>query len=106
MSDHLHYIEHRHEAGYGIKTTFTCKGDRTSPCHQYPPADSYMETWGEDDRDTFVAHDECWVRFWMEDGDCAEKCGPGGEHVRSGPIIATFNGDCAEWEYADKENTK
>lgn len=101
MSDHLHYIEHRHEAGYGIKTIFTCKGDRTSPCHQYPPDDSYMETWSEGDRGTFVAHDDCWIESWMEDADCAALCGPDSEPVRSGPIHVTWGGNCVEWEYAE-----
>ena len=36
MTKHLHYISHTHHAGYGIRTEFTCTGDRTSPCHMYP----------------------------------------------------------------------
>lgn len=111
MTEHLHYISHTHDTGYGISSTFTCTGDRTSPCHQYPPDDAKMETWGEDDRDVFVAgrdvfvaHDECWIKPWMEDADCAEECGPDGAPVRPGPINVTWNGDCVEWEYA-KEAT-
>ena len=100
MTEHLHYISHTHDTGYGISTTFTCTGDRTSPCHQYPPSSVGMETWGEADRDLFVPHDECWLTPWMEDADCAELCCPDGEPVRSGPINATWGGDCVEWEYA------
>lgn len=111
MTGHLHYISHTHDAGYGITTRFTCTGDRTSPCHQYPPDDAEMETWGEDDRDVFVAHDalgvfvahdECWLEQWMEGACCAETCCPEGEPVRSGPITVTWNGDCVEWEYAEE----
>ena len=105
MTEHLHHISHTHDTGYGISTTFTCTGDRTSPCHQYPPDDAKMETWGEDDRDVFVAHDECWIKPWMEDADCAVLCGPDGEPVSSGPINATWGGECVEWEYA-KEVTE
>ena len=111
MTEHLHYITHTHHAGYGINTTFTCTGDRTSPCHQYPPQDAEMETWSDADvfvahanADVFVAHDECWLEQWMEHEECAVLCGPDGEPVRSGPINATWGGDCVEWEYA-KEAT-
>lgn len=99
---HLHYITHTHDTGYGIDTKFTCAGDRTSPCHQYPPDDSDVETWGESARHLFVPHDECWMTAWMEDAECAVMCSPDGEPVRSGPINVTWNGDCVEWEYADK----
>lgn len=105
MTEHLHYIEHTHEAGYGILTKFTCKGDRTSQCHQYPPISMGMETWGEADRDLFVPHDECWVEPWMN-GGCATLCAPDGEPVQSGPITVTFNGDCVEWEYTYEGNDR
>lgn len=100
MTEHLHYVTHTHDTGHGIRTEFTCTGDRTSPCHQYPPDDAEMETWGEDDRDVFVAHDECWLEQWMDGYYCAILCGPDGEPVRPGPITVTWNGDCVEWEYA------
>lgn len=102
MTEHLHHITHTHVAWYGIRTEFTCTGDRTSPCHQYPPTGLEMETWSDADADVFVPHDECWTRFWMEDGDCAALCGPDGEPVRSGPINVTWNGDCVSWEYAEE----
>lgn len=102
MTEHLHHITHTHDTGCGIKTRFTCTGDRTSPCHQYPPDDAEMETWGEDDRALFVPHDVCWLEQWMTEADCAILCGPDGEPVHSGPINVTWNGDCVSWEYADK----
>lgn len=102
MNEHLHYITHTHDTGYGIKTRFTCTGDRTSPCHQYPPEGAEVETWGEADRALFVPHDECWMKSWMEDAGCAETCCPDGEPVRSGLITVTWNGDCLEWEYVEE----
>lgn len=106
MSNHLHYIEHTHETGHGIITKFICKGDRSSPCHQYPPAELEMEQWDKADEHLFVPHDECWIESWMDDADCAELCSPGGEPVQSGPITVTFNGYCVKWEYADEKNNQ
>lgn len=105
MTEHLHHISHTHDAGYGVNTRFVCKGDRTSPCHQYPPVELEMEVWGDADEHLFVPHDECWTESWMEGSDCAVLCGPDGEPVRSGPINVTWGGDCVEWEYADKEES-
>ena len=101
MTEHLHHITHTHDAGYGIRTEFTCTGDRTSPCHQYPPDDAEMDRWSAEDGHLFVSHERCWFTFWMDDADCDESCGPDGEPVRSGPINVTWGGDCAEWEYAE-----
>lgn len=103
MTEHLHHITHTHDGWNGIRTQFTCTGDRTSPCHQYRHANAGAETWGESTRNLFVPHDECWMAAWMEDAECAEMCGPIGEHVRSGPINITWNGDCVEWEYIKEE---
>lgn len=103
MSETLHFIEHIHDTGYGIQIKFTCKGDRTSPCHQYPPAELEMERWGEADKHLFVPHDECWIQDWMTKCDCGEICGPDDEPVRGGPepITITFE-ECVQWEYADR----
>lgn len=104
MSNHLHYIEHRHEVGHGIRTTFTCKGDRTSPCHQYPPFDLGMEVWSDEDKHLFVSHDKCWIEVAMNDYGCIELCGPDGELVRGlAPVAVTFD-ECIEWKYI-KEQT-
>ena len=102
MSNHLPYIEHTHETGTGIITKFTCRGDRSSPCHMRPDCDCAFLM--EDCTHVFTQHNECWVEWWMTDADCAELCGPDGEHVRSGPISVTFDGDCVGWEYADEKN--
>ena len=101
MTENLHYITHTHDTGYGIKTRFACTGDRTSPCHQYPPTELGMERWREADKHLFVPHDECWLEQWMTEADCAILCGPDGEPVRSGPVNVTWNWDCVEWEYAE-----
>lgn len=101
MTEHLHHITHTHHAGEGIHTEFTCTGDRTSPCHQYPPTELGMESWSAEDAHLFVPHDQCWVQPWMDDADCDTLCGPDGAHVRSGPITITWGGDCVRWEYAE-----
>lgn len=99
-TEHLHYIEHRHEAGYGIKTTFTCKGDRTSPCHQYPPRDLEIETWGDKDKHLFVSHDKCLWVDWAEGSECHILCGPDDDPVRGGPEpVQVWFEDCMFWEY-------
>ena len=105
-ADHLHYITHNHEAGFGIDTKFTCTGDRTSPCHQYPPTELGMEQWSDEDKHLFVPHDACWLEVWMTKADCASLCGPDCEPVRSGPITVTWNGVCVEWEYAEVERLR
>lgn len=101
MTKHLHYITHTHDGWNGIKTQFTCTGDRTSPCHQSPDCDCAFLM--EECTHTPTPHDECWAEGWMTEADCAELCGPKGEPVRSCPINVTWNGDCVEWEYV-KEN--
>lgn len=105
MTEHLHYITHTHRVGDGINTAFTCTGNRTSPCHQYPPDDAEMDRWSVEDEHLFVPHDRCWFAFWMNDADCDVLCGPHGEPVRSGPINVTWGGDCVEWEYAEEDVT-
>ena len=106
MSNHLHYIEHTHQTGHGILTKFTCKGDRTSPCHQYPDCDcEHWDSDAEHEREhPSVPHDQCWVEPWMD--ECATLCAPDGEPVHSGPITVTFNGDCVEWEYANDKDVQ
>lgn len=97
MTEHLHYISHTHHAGYGINTTFTCTGDRTSPCHMYSGCLCAAAQVPCDHEP--VPHDECWMQGWMDAG-CSTECAPDSETVRSGPINVTWNGICVEWEYA------
>lgn len=97
MTEHLHYISHTHEAGYGITTTFTCTGGRTSPCHTYPDCLCVVDQ--VPCTHERAPHDECWIQGWMDAG-CSIDCAPEVEPVRSGPINVTWNGDCVEWEYA------
>lgn len=98
MTEHLHHISHTHDTGYGIRTRFTCTGDRTSPCHMYPDCDCAVDQVHCDHEP--APHDECWIQGWMDAG-CDIECGPDGEPVRSGPINVTWGGDCGEWEYAE-----
>ena len=103
MTEHLHYIEHTHDAGYGISTRFVCKGDRTSSCHQYPPAELAMARWSDEDKHLYVSHDEClWeTRANLE---CAQLCGPDDEPVRGGPEpIRVWFEECMVWEYINDE---
>ena len=96
---HLHYITHTHDAWNGIKTRFTCAGDRTSPCHVYPDCDcAFLMT---ECTHAPTQHDECWAEGWMTESDCAELCGPDGEPVHSGPVNVTWDGTCVVWKYAE-----
>lgn len=100
MNDHLHYITHTHDTGYGIRTKFTCTGNRTSPCHMYP--DCLCAVDQVPCPHERAPHEECWIQDWMDDG-CSTECGPHGEPVRSGPIKVTWNGDCVEWKYVKED---
>lgn len=105
MSDHLHYIEHRHEASYGVKTTFTCKGDRNSPCHQYP--DCECDSYGEDHEHANVPHDECIWERWAAHADCETLCGPDDAPVRGGPEpVRVWFEECMVWEYINNETKR
>lgn len=103
MTEHLHYITHTHmhHAGDGISTTFTCTGNRTSPCHVYPTClCAFDQVPCAHEK---ALHDDCWIQAWMDGYSCSTDCAPEGEPVRSGPINVTWNGDCVEWEYAGEE---
>jgi hypothetical protein len=97
----LHYVTFKKRAH---ELTFECRGDLTSPCHQYPDD---VEAWHEPD-ETFVPHERCWLQDWF-DNDSATYTGTVREEYgdndyppvsASGPIVATFHSDHVEWDWA------
>lgn len=102
MTEHLHFIEHRHRAGDSIEVKFTCEGDLDSPCHFYPDCEcEYWTTYGEHAKHSKKVHETCWIERWMNLADCAKLCGPDGEPVRNGAVRTWFE-DCIMWDYIEE----
>ena len=105
-----------HVVSYDADTyelTFTCTGDQSADCHNYPDG----EEWGPDTpRDRFKPQEECWLAPWFEN-DAVEYCGedaglnpaPGYASnttptiTRSGPVDVTYMQDCVEWSWKGDE---
>lgn len=85
------------------KIEFTCHGDMSAPCHQYPICG--CESWDDDHHHPKVTHELCWIQPWFDNGyispmaeqgaldDCGYKVG------MSGPIYTEFCRDFVEWEF-------
>lgn len=86
------------------KIEFTCDGDSTSICHQYPDCD--CESWSEGHPHPMASHDRCWMQDWFDNGgtapmddtldDCKYTAG------MSGPIKTYFCQDYIEWEFGNE----
>jgi len=94
MSEH-HFIKHVHD-GDTMKAVFECTSPKTAECHQYRDCGCDVAC-----DHPAVPQPKCWLDDWMHEV-CAQECfdGPKGTLVTSGPILASWNGDCASWEYA------
>lgn len=93
----------------GHTLAFTCLGDKTSKCHQYP--DCGCDFWDDNHEHPKTAHDDCWLVSWFS-GDSAsyvgedaitncpcreqEYCPPA---TRTGFIDAHLSDDWVEWEW-------
>lgn len=87
---------------------FECRGDETSPCHQYPDCD--CESWKEGHEHPYVPHTDCWMQGWFDnepgtsyDGDDRydlEDLGLPPDMDRSGPIKAHFELEYISWDWA------
>ena len=97
-----------------VRIEFTCSGDETSECHQYP--DCGCETWDADHEairgpdHAAIPHERCWMQDWF-DNEAAE---PNAERIEmpfvedlelkpgmSGPIRASFELDYIAWQFED-----
>lgn len=95
----------------GHTLIFTCLGDETSKCHQYP--DCSCELWDDDHEHPKASHADCWLVSWFEnDGQgtsyvgndtieicrscCDGYCPP---KSRKGFIKTVFNEEWVEWEW-------
>lgn len=107
MTDTLHTVEITGNpddaATWQIK--FTCHGDSTAKCHQYPDCD--CETWGSEHDHPFAPHEKCWMQDWFDnDGidpstdnlaDCDYRAG------MFGPITtSSYVPDYIEWHFAEE----
>ena len=106
---HLHYVTITDRDGFpGI--AFTCRGDETADCHQYP--DCRCESWDAFHEHPKVSHPECWLKMWF-DSDGTDPMGysardetitdAGYRIGMSGPIKTYFCQDYVEWYFLDPE---
>ncbi len=92
---------------------FTCSGDKTSPCHQYPACG--CEVWALDIHGDAAAaghedtpHARCWLAAWFDSGcavyqgDDADEGTDDGVPVidREGLIATGFEDEYLTWEWA------
>lgn len=108
-----HYID-------GVEMTpdveFTCAGDSTAECHNYPDCD--CEAWDDGHEDEYgegherKPHDECWMQDWFDndehcyDGEDSDDMGDYGiprNFNRSGPIKASFEMEYISWDFTIEE---
>jgi len=98
----LHYVVFKSQSG---ELTFTCRGDETSSCHQYPNCE--CESWGDDHPHPNEPHQQCWAKNWFDnDGACyiGDDEDGNGKPTRSGRgyVTFSFDGDSVEWEWVAK----
>ena len=93
--------QHHHTITDDLKIEFTCNGDRSSLCHQYP--DCECETWSEGHPHPMASHDRCWMQDWFDnDGtDPQTETLTDVEYTTgmSGPIWTSFQEDYVEWGF-------
>lgn len=113
-TDNLHHVTVKHEYDVdgditSTRITFECRGDRTSPCHQYPDCD--CDGWSDehDKEHPPVTHDECWLASWFDAGYEAAPydLGDGTNYLESdvpagsGPISFEYD-EGILWRWADE----
>ena len=111
----LHYVTVAQTGTEDLPVTevvFECRGDDTSPCHNYPECD--CEGWSDDHEHPHVVHDECWMQSWFDcfsaDDIAANYTPPGDEDfgwrlahnlpAHSGPIDTKYC-DGLTWWWTD-----
>lgn len=92
--------------------TFTCRGDDTAKCHNYPGCD--CETWSDDHQHPAVLHAACWMQDWFDadgvsyDGEDDVDCGDHGSCPpvsHSGLVETAFEDEYILWSWADASVT-
>jgi len=89
--------------------TFTCRGDDTAKCHNYPGCD--CETWSDSHRHSTVLHAVCWMQDWFDagaasyDGDDNIDCNDHGSCPPvsgSGLVTTAFEDEYILWSWVDE----
>lgn len=109
----LHYVTVTQDGTDDLPLTtvrFECRGDETSPCHNYPACD--CESWGDGHEHPRVVHDECWMQQWFDSfsaDDIAANYTPPSDSpdfgwrlahnlpAHSGPIDTEFDDGLSWW---------
>jgi hypothetical protein len=84
--------------------TFTCHGDDTAKCHNYPACD--CETWSDEHEHPAVPQVQCWMQDWFDslavsyDGD-QNISGFGPDVSGSGFVDTEFEDDYILWSWAE-----
>ena len=104
------YIRDENEESTTCTLTFTCAGDETSKCHNYPSCS--CDYWSDDHPHPKEPHKDCWLVSWFENNgegasyvgpDAIEICMCGGEYhppaSRTGFISINLQDECFEWEW-------
>ena len=107
----LHSIAYvRDESEASCTLTFTCLGDESSKCHNYPSCG--CDFWSDDHEHPKEPHEDCWLVSWFENNgqgasytgeDEIETCSCGGDYcpseTRTGFITTSLQDEQLEWEW-------
>jgi len=100
-------IDSLHHVTFAADTdtlTFTCRGDDTAKCHNYPDCD--CGTWSDDHQHPAVPRDRCWMQDWFDnlavsydDEYDHNDDGYGPTVSGSGLVQTTFEQDYILWSW-------
>lgn len=81
---------------------FTCHGDNTADCHQYP--DCGCESWeAVGHQHPFTPHDRCWMQDWFDNDGINPSSDVLDEFEYTpgmwGPIETSFCEEYVEWSF-------
>ena len=108
MTTSLHHIVFSVDE-YAHSLTFTCQGDDTAKCHNYP-SDCGCETWSDDHPHPSTPHDRCWMQDWFDnhaasyDGDDVVECNDHGgcpPTSGSGLVTTAFEDEYILWSWTE-----
>jgi hypothetical protein len=105
-SDSLHHVTFDADTD---TLTFTCRGEDTAKCHNYPGCE--CETWSDDHEHPAVPQVQCWMQDWFDaggvsyDGEDNVDCGDHGScppASRSDLVKTAFEDEYILWSWADE----